>query len=163
MHGDEAHIAVLPIDWNRYLRPFGTHVPSLLSGFVQTTTPAERSKVLEQLRQTPSGRRLDALVHFPADGGGASARPRPGDHLLGDDRPLQELGLDSLLAVELRNVVGAALGRTLPATVLFNYPSIQALAGWLETELFEPLEIANVSEDIQRCCSRGGDRGVVRG
>src|SRR5262249_38673524 len=42
-------------------------------------------------------------------------------------RPLQELGLDSLMAVELRNTLGASLQRTLPATLLFRHPTIDAL------------------------------------
>jgi acyl transferase domain-containing protein/acyl carrier protein len=48
-----------------------------------------------------------------------------------DDAPLQELGLDSLLAVELRNVLSARLGERLPATVAFDHPSVKALADLL--------------------------------
>ena len=48
---------------------------------------------------------------------------------LGPDLPLSDAGLDSLMAVELRNTLGAAVGRTLPATLLFRYPTIDALVG----------------------------------
>jgi acyl carrier protein len=52
-------------------------------------------------------------------------------------RPLQELGLDSLLAVELRNVLSNGLGlpRRLPATLLFDYPSVTAITNYLAGEL----------------------------
>ncbi|MCA9541324.1 MAG: hypothetical protein KC620_20625, partial [Myxococcales bacterium] len=47
------------------------------------------------------------------------------------DRPLAELGVDSLISIDLRNAIGRSLGRTLAATALFEYPTIAALAGWL--------------------------------
>lgn len=46
-------------------------------------------------------------------------------------RPLQEMGLDSLMAVELRNVLGRAVGQTLPATLLFDHPTVEALVSYL--------------------------------
>jgi acyl carrier protein len=52
-------------------------------------------------------------------------------------QPLNELGLDSLLAVELRNVLGADLGleRPLPATLVFDYPTIDAIVDFLAQEV----------------------------
>ena len=47
---------------------------------------------------------------------------------VGDDDPLMERGLDSLGAVELRKTLAARLSIDLPPTVLFDHPSIGALA-----------------------------------
>ena len=44
---------------------------------------------------------------------------------------LTELGLDSLMVVELRNALSAATGKTLPAGVMFQYPTIDAVAGYV--------------------------------
>ncbi len=59
---------------------------------------------------------------------------------VGDDHPLDrqqrllDMGLDSLMALELRALLGSGLGLTeaLPATLVFDYPSIEAVAGYLD-------------------------------
>ena len=62
--------------------------------------------------------------------------------VLGSDEPavfderqaLKDVGLDSLMAVELRNVLTRSLGTSLPATLLFDYPSLDALARFVMAE-----------------------------
>lgn len=55
----------------------------------------------------------------------------PGSVRVPDDRGLFDLGLDSLTAIELRNRLGAEAGTRLPATVLFDHPTVRDLTAHL--------------------------------
>ncbi|GCD95687.1 polyketide synthase [Embleya hyalina] len=51
------------------------------------------------------------------------------------DKPLRDLGLDSMAAVELRGRLSTALGLHLPVTLVFSHPTAAALAAHLDTTL----------------------------
>ncbi|MEX2601916.1 MAG: SDR family NAD(P)-dependent oxidoreductase [Balneolaceae bacterium] len=46
-----------------------------------------------------------------------------------------DLGMDSLTSVEMRNALQKSLGRDLPSTLIFKYPTISAVAGFLAEEI----------------------------
>jgi acyl carrier protein len=50
-------------------------------------------------------------------------------------RPLNTMGIDSLMAVELKNRLEAELGVTLPLIRLIQGPSVSELATWLAEQL----------------------------
>ena len=51
------------------------------------------------------------------------------------DQGLFDMGMDSLMAVDLKTRLEAAVGHRLPSTLTFNYPTVTALAGYLADEV----------------------------
>jgi acyl carrier protein len=52
--------------------------------------------------------------------------------------PFTDLGLDSLMAVELRNGLAQATGLELRASIVFDHPCIEEIANYLGAALLEP-------------------------
>jgi SAM-dependent methyltransferase/acyl carrier protein len=105
-------------------------------------SPAPRNEVsVEQLLTALLGERHEAFVEFVRCHVARVLRTTSSQKL-GRDRRLLDLGLDSLMAVELRNELETGLGldHKLPATLVFNYPTIATLATFLEEQLLPSTE-----------------------
>ena len=121
----------------------GRGLSPLLGSLLRTVAPRLQTvaeavgggSLLQKLAARPAAEReravLDlvcnevaAVVHLPS---AAALRP---------EQSLKELGLDSLMAVELRNRLGALLATSLPATMIFDYPTPEKLASHLCSRCF---------------------------
>lgn len=49
--------------------------------------------------------------------------------------PLMQAGIDSLAALEMRNNIQASFAIEAPATIIYDYPSVQALASYIEDRM----------------------------
>ena len=136
----QVQVAALRVDWRRYAQgdpsgSAGTLLADLLGTSPSSTTsarpgPAAEASLLRRLEATPPARHHAVLVQGLHDlATGVLGLDRAAS--IDPTRPLKELGLDSLMAVELRNAVAARAGRPLPATLLYEHPTLDALADHL--------------------------------
>ena len=60
-------------------------------------------------------------------------------HFVGPEEQFVAGAFDSLSAVELSNVIGITMGVNLPSTLVFDCPSVSALAGYVHHLMYPPL------------------------
>jgi acyl carrier protein len=95
---------------------------------------ARRSELLAALgKAATEADRIALLTTFV--GGEVAAVLRMDPTQLPADAPLKSLGLDSVMGLELRNRLESGLGLALPATLVWTYPTVAALAEHLAGEL----------------------------
>jgi polyketide synthase 12/myxalamid-type polyketide synthase MxaB len=153
-HGPQ--VGVLSVDWDAFFAGFGVEaIPPFFADLAaetrervkrassaapsrpaQAAAPARprRSEFLERYESADAGARTELLRRMVREQAGKVLGWAP-SKALDFRQPLSDLGLDSLMAVELRNALGRAVERTLPATLLFEYPTLDEVAGYLACEV----------------------------
>ena len=106
--------------------------------------PAAAPDVLERLIATPAPKRRAAL-HDHIRQQTLRVLGLASTQAIDPRQPLRELGLDSLMAVELRNALSAGLHHPLPSTLLFDYPTVEALTDFVAQTLWPLAEAAPVT------------------
>lgn len=133
-----AQVGVLPMEWHRFVAalPDGS-VPAFITDVVAPATTAASGaagpstpRLIAQLAGAPVNSRALIVQNYVRDTvrsvlGVASSHP------LELSQGLREMGMDSLMAVELRNHLQSGVGRPLPSTIAFEHPTIGALAAHL--------------------------------
>jgi acyl transferase domain-containing protein/acyl carrier protein len=133
-----AQACVLPV--RRWTDFFAAHPRERRDPFFAAVLPAAgpagaEDPIAERLRAvSPQARRRTVQEHVRAE----LAKILGADPgiAIAPDVPLQELGFDSLMAVELRNVLAKSLGLALPPTLALDYPTLDALGAQLLARFF---------------------------
>ncbi len=123
-----AQLTVLAIDWNVALRLDGSTPPQLVSQLVtdNSATSAQDDLMLQELRATQPDQRHSLLIRYFVETLARVTGQNPSR--IDADEPLKNLGLDSLMIIELKNVIELNLQISIPLALLFQDPSLTQLA-----------------------------------
>ncbi|MEU3205507.1 beta-ketoacyl reductase, partial [Streptomyces cyaneofuscatus] len=111
-------------------------LPAVLRGLAPAAAAPVRSQapLTERLAQLPPAEQ-EALVADLVRAKTAAVLGHADQSAVAATRAFNELGFDSLTAIELRNQLGTATGLRLPSTVVFDHPNPTALAAYILAEL----------------------------
>ncbi len=111
-------------------------LPAVLRGLIHVPARGRiaDSPLRQRLLDAPAEQR-EALIRTEVRAIAAAVLGHESADAIDPGTPFTELGFDSLGGVEFRNKVTAATGVRLPSTLVFDYPTTAAVAGFLRTRV----------------------------
>ena len=154
LRANPVQTAAVKVDSDRVAASFGV-VPSLFRGLMSGKLPsaggnpavrtsAEQTLQDELLLSSSEGERLSRLEQLLRLETSRVLKLAP--EKISSSQPFGQMGIDSLMALELIRRVNGALGLSLPATAVFNYPTLTALAAQILKRL--GLVALSIAEDL---------------
>ena len=131
-------LAVLPVGWFQTGTRFaGRMLPEMLAGMTPVQGKAGQPNIAKRLSQALTSERQTLLIGYLQECVATILELDDAPHL--DKRQgFTDLGMDSLMAMELRNRLQTdlELAATLPVTLIFDYPTIEHLSDYLMHLIF---------------------------
>ncbi|MGE0216906.1 SDR family NAD(P)-dependent oxidoreductase, partial [Mycolicibacterium sp.] len=142
-----ARATVVDADWPRLAAAYRTRaqvhiLDDLLTGDGGApAVPDGDTRFRQELKAADPQRRVDMLTdHVSAQVARAMGLASP--HMLDPTVGFFQFGMDSLMSVTLQRSLSESLGEVLPASVVFDYPTVEALTDYLASILPEIIEAA---------------------
>jgi acyl transferase domain-containing protein/acyl carrier protein len=148
-----AQLVVAPIDWSAFGAGGARELPSVCADLatvrpraVAAAGPPRSLALLADAVAAASATSRRSVAVATLQDLAAKALGIDDARTIDPQRPLAELGMDSILAVELRNMVGSSLGASVAATLLFDYPTVGSLADYA-LSILDP-RAPQIEEDV---------------
>ena len=136
-------VAAMQCDWQEYIAQLITKKAFFANFYEKRERDAKQVYILQQIEKALPEEKHTILLNFICE----TARQVIGidtSDELDIDKPLMAFGLDSLMAVEIRNRLSKGLDTSLPVSLLFNYPTVNEILSYLEQEVIK------IDEDIDK-------------
>lgn len=144
---DDTEVGVVPIEWLAWAErvaewPFLADWQELTASM--TATQREDDSILQQLKAASSEQRYGMLTEYIiskiANILAMSASQ------IDVDQPIIDMGLDSLMAGELRNLLKKQLGGDIPFQEIFGGASTAQIAGWVNEQITQQLLLEKIAD-----------------
>ncbi len=154
LSGSLSQVGVFPVKWSEFFRqtPTAEKMP-LLSGFVssQPSLSQKKSSFIEELEAKAIPERMDLLTKHIRSMLAQTLGIKDGQKI-GMREPFFDIGLDSLMAVELKNRMESSLNVSLSSTLLFDYPVLEKLISHLADDVIPidfSIENGQTEKDVE--------------
>ncbi|MEV6365238.1 type I polyketide synthase [Nocardia asteroides] len=138
---DDANVVVADIDWEIYVKSYSDRRRRHMLDDLLDVTELDAVDAMSSMVSSSHGfaaansaEKVRILTDLVSDNVavvlGHSSRSE-----LSQTKPFQEMGFDSVTAVELRNRLNAATGLRLPMSLFLEQPTVRSVAEYLETAL----------------------------
>jgi acyl transferase domain-containing protein/acyl carrier protein len=132
---------VARIDWAKFLplyqqagrRPFLAELAREAPDATPTLTASGKTQLVEQLTNAPVQQRRKLLSNYLRDAVAEVTRVDPAE--VREDAGFFDLGMDSLMAVELRRRIEQGVGKQIPATLAMDYPRLSDVVDYLLSDV----------------------------
>jgi acyl transferase domain-containing protein/acyl carrier protein len=150
-----AHGIVAKIDWSSFLplyqlagkRSFLEQLQREVPQSALAPTPSGTTRLVEQLTNAPAQQRKKLVVDYLRDVVAEVTRIDVAE--IRDEAGFFAVGMDSLMAVELRTRVEQAVGKELPATLAMDYPRLVDVADYLLDDVLSIGAPASANSAVQ--------------
>lgn len=144
---DATQVGVLPVTWSRYLDEAGPWSPFYEEFAVKThqidAVPETRLSLHQQLAQAADETERAALLMQQLQAMVATTLGIADPTVVDPQQGLLDMGVDSLMAIELRNQLGKLFESKFPSTLIFDYPTLEKIQIFLTQHLAEVAASAN--------------------
>ncbi|MBV8181216.1 MAG: SDR family NAD(P)-dependent oxidoreductase, partial [Mycobacterium sp.] len=158
---------VARIDWARFLplyqqagrRPFLAELAREMPDAAPALTASGKTQLVEQLTNAPAQQRRRLLANYLRDAVGEVTRVDPAE--IREDAGFFDLGMDSLMAVELRRRIEQGVGKQIPATLAMDYPRLSDVVDYLLSDVLGLSESARSGSQLATAVTTRTDEPIA--
>ncbi len=164
-----AQTVVARIDWSRFLplyqqagrRAFLAELERELPAQATVVTPSGKTQLVERLTAAPVQQRRKLLIDYLRDAVAEVTRVDAAE--IREEAGFFDLGMDSLMAVELRRRIEQGVGKEIPATLAMDHPRLSDVADYLLGEVLGLTEqgAADTRPQLMSAATTGTDEPIA--